>query len=114
MKEHSGHPKQQKHFLDKLPLIALRLKTVPFHAIAAFGYDQFRKPSPGMWDAFTRRFNDGIPIGPPFRGVLSFPAVLHADVLEVCRLREELLRRRCRWSSCDCRERSRPFRLRSK
>jgi hypothetical protein len=45
-----------------VPLIGRKLN-VPFRCFAALGYDQFRKPGTGMWDAYAESFNEGIVIG---------------------------------------------------
>ncbi|KAK4058322.1 Golgi transport complex subunit 4 [Microbotryomycetes sp. JL221] len=49
-------PVKQEQFKIKMRHIGERLRLTghdfPFKCYAAFGYDKFRKPAPGMWDAF--------------------------------------------------------------
>ncbi|GJN87618.1 hypothetical protein Rhopal_000573-T1 [Rhodotorula paludigena] len=47
------------HFRKKLPLLANALE-IPFRAFAAFDFNEFRKPAPGMWDAFVHQCNGGV------------------------------------------------------
>ena len=58
----AGPPNQQKQFMDKIPLIGAKLD-VPFHLFAAFGWDEFRKPAPGMWNVYVEDYNEGIAVG---------------------------------------------------
>lgn len=58
----AGTPKTQQAFERKLAHIG-RVLGVPFRAYAAYGYDEFRKPSHGIWLKFVKDFNDGLEIG---------------------------------------------------
>ncbi|TNY24593.1 polynucleotide kinase 3 phosphatase-domain-containing protein [Rhodotorula diobovata] len=49
------------YFKRKMPLVA-RALDIPLRAFAAFDYNEFRKPAPGMWLAFEERFNGGVPV----------------------------------------------------
>ncbi|KAK4050106.1 DNA kinase/phosphatase Pnk1 [Microbotryomycetes sp. JL201] len=49
----AGQPAHQRKFFKKVPLIGYKLGNgIPFQCYAALGYDHFRKPSTGMWEAF--------------------------------------------------------------
>lgn len=50
------------YFKRKMPLVA-RALDIPLRAFAAFDYNEFRKPAPGMWLAFEERFNGAVPVG---------------------------------------------------
>lgn len=45
-----------------MPLMC-RALDVPVRVFAAWGHDEYRKSSTGMWDVFVDRFNGGVPIG---------------------------------------------------
>lgn len=49
-------------FRRKIPFVCRRLN-VPLHVFACFEFDEYRKPSAGMWEAFVERFNGGLEIG---------------------------------------------------
>ncbi|GAA6052022.1 hypothetical protein JCM3770_002325 [Rhodotorula araucariae] len=49
------------YFKRKMPVIA-RALDIPLRTFAAFDYNEFRKPSPGMWHAFVDSFNGGTAI----------------------------------------------------
>ncbi|BGP30906.1 DNA kinase/phosphatase Pnk1 [Rhodotorula toruloides] len=48
-------------FRRKIPFVCRRLN-VPLHVFACFEFDEYRKPSVGMWEAFVERFNGGLEI----------------------------------------------------
>ncbi|BGP30961.1 DNA kinase/phosphatase Pnk1 [Rhodotorula toruloides] len=52
---------RQNIFKAKLPLVCGKLD-VPLHAFAAWGRDEYRKPAPGMWEAYVEQFNEGVAV----------------------------------------------------
>ncbi|GAA5975452.1 hypothetical protein JCM10908_005167 [Rhodotorula pacifica] len=57
----AGNSSAQTKFKNKMPLIC-RVLDIPVRVFAAWGYDEYRKSSTGMWDAFVRDFNGGVPV----------------------------------------------------
>lgn len=45
-----------------MPLLCGKLD-IPVRVFAAWGYDEYRKSSTGMWDAFVERFNGEVAVG---------------------------------------------------
>jgi hypothetical protein len=58
----AGNSSQQLKFKNKMPLMC-RVLDVPVRVLAAWGHDEYRKSSTGMWDAFVRDWNGGVQIG---------------------------------------------------
>ncbi|KAG0658357.1 hypothetical protein C6P46_005813 [Rhodotorula mucilaginosa] len=57
----AGNSSQQLKFKNKMPLMC-RVLDVPVRVLAAWGHDEYRKSSTGMWDAFVRDWNGGVQI----------------------------------------------------
>ncbi|POY76877.1 hypothetical protein BMF94_0129 [Rhodotorula taiwanensis] len=57
----AGNSSAQTKFRNKMPLMC-RALDVPVRVFAAWGHDEYRKSSTGMWDVFVDRFNGGVPI----------------------------------------------------
>lgn len=58
----AGNSSQQLKFKNKMPLLC-RVLDVPVRVLAAWGHDEYRKSSTGMWDALVRDFNGGVQVG---------------------------------------------------
>ncbi|GAA6020040.1 hypothetical protein JCM8202_004964 [Rhodotorula sphaerocarpa] len=57
----AGQPGAQNKFKAKMPLLCGKLD-IPVRVFAAWGYDEYRKSSTGMWDAFVERFNGEVAV----------------------------------------------------
>ncbi|GAA5869573.1 hypothetical protein JCM3774_005483 [Rhodotorula dairenensis] len=57
----AGNASAQTKFRNKMPLTC-RVLDVPVRVFAAWGYDEYRKSSTGMWDAFVQHFNGGVAV----------------------------------------------------
>lgn len=45
-----------------MPLMC-RVLDIPVRVLAAWGHDEYRKSSTGMWDALVREWNGGVQVG---------------------------------------------------
>lgn len=59
----AGNASAQTKFKNKMPLMCRGLADVPVRVFAAWGHDEYRKSSTGMWDAFVQHFNGGLAVG---------------------------------------------------